>query len=102
MLATATGAVAGAGARFVLPTKNEFNTIKTATDSFFSSTSTVARGSKRSILKYAGIGALIAAGIHTIAKAVKKSKETTDSIEYSKYQAIIDAPEYACEILLYE
>jgi len=31
----------------------------------------------------------------------KPQTEATNSF-YSQYQAIIDAPEYACEILLYE
>ena len=102
MLATASGAVVGAASRFVLPTKKEFGAIKNATDTCFSSKSTMARGANRSILKYAGVGALIAAGIHTLAKMFKKpEKEATNSF-YSQYQAIIDAPEYACEILLYE
>lgn len=103
MLAATTGAAAGAASRFVLPSKNELISLKKSSDSFFSSASLAARGAKRPILKYAAIGALIATGIHAIAKAVKKpQKQTADTFEYSKYQAIIDAPEYACEILLYD
>ena len=33
---------------------------------------------------------------------IGRYKELMDSFEYSKYQALIDAPDYACEILLYE
>ena len=105
MLATATGAALGAGSRFIIPSKGEFSALKNSADSFFSTAATSARGANRSILKYAGAGAIIAAGIHGLVKAFTKKpeKETyTDTFEYSKYAAIIDAPEYACEILLYE
>lgn len=103
MLAATAGAAAGAASRFVMPSKNELGSLKNAKDSFFSSASLSARSANRSILKYAAIGALIATGVHTIAKAFKKPhKENADTFEYSKYQAIIDAPEYACEILLYD
>ena len=103
LLTTATGAALGAGARFVVPTKNEMGALKTASDTFFSNAKTSARGANRSILKYAGIGAVVAAGIHTLAKLFAKNNtsKTADSFEYSKYQALIDAPEYAAEILIY-
>ena len=103
LLTTATGAALGAGARFVVPTKNEMSSFKTASDSFFSNAKTSARGANRSILKYAGMGAVIAAGVHTLAKLFAKNnaQKTGDTFEYSKFQALIDAPEYATEILIY-
>ncbi len=103
LLATAAGAALGAGARFVVPTKNEMGALRTAADSFFSNAKTSARGAGRSILKYAGIGAVGAALVHTLAKLVakKQAPKNGDSFEYSKYQALIDAPEYAAEILIY-
>ena len=103
MLTTATGAALGAGARFVVPTKNEMSSFKTAADTFFSNAQTSARGANRSILKYAGLGAIIAAGVHTLTKLVAKNNASKngDSFEYSRYQALIDAPEYATEILIY-
>ena len=33
--------------------------------------------------------------------AKNNTSKTADSFEYSKYQALIDAPEYAAEILIY-
>ena len=105
MLTTTAGAALGAAARYVVPTKTEWSGIKTSADTFFSSASTMARKTNRSILKYAGIGAVVAAGISMLNKLLAKNSNKfaqTDSFEYSKYQALIDAPEYACEILLYE
>lgn len=104
MLNVATGAALGAAARYITPTKNELKSFNKVADSFFSSTSTLARGANRSILKYAGIGALIAGGLYLLNKLfAKKPQEQPqqDTFEYSKYQALIDAPEYACEILIY-
>ena len=56
------------------------------------------------VLKYAAGGAIIAAGISLLTKLFAKPEKVQqqDTFEYSKYQALIDAPEYACEILLYE
>ncbi len=102
MLSTAAGAALGAGARYIMPTKTEVGKIKAAGDTFFSNAATAARGANRSILKYAGIGALIAAGAHLLSRVITKNNEKyADSFEYSKYQAIIDAPDYATEIFLY-
>ena len=103
LLTTATGAALGAGARFVVPTKNEMSSFRTAADTFFSNAQTSARGANRSILKYAGIGAAVAALVHTVTKLFAKNNapKNGDSFEYSKYQALIDAPEYATEILIY-
>lgn len=104
MLSTATGAALGMGSRYVIPTKAELGTIKNAADTFFSNASTAARGANRSMLKYGAIGALAAATVTLLAKLLsnKQPQAQTDTFEYSKLQAIIDAPEYACEILLYE
>ncbi|MBR5305103.1 MAG: hypothetical protein IKU37_09785 [Candidatus Gastranaerophilales bacterium] len=103
MLSATTGAAIGMGSRYLLPTKAEIKSIGTAADTFFSSASTAARGANRSMLKYGALGAIAAATITLLTKLLsnKKPQTQTDTFEYSKYQAIIDAPEYACEILLY-
>ena len=103
MLTTATGAALGAGVRYILPTKTEMRTFNDVADTFFSNTSVAARGANRSILKYAGIGAVVACGAHLISKLFDKKpqEQYEDSFEYSKLQTFIDAPDYACEILLY-
>jgi len=58
------------------------------------------------MLKYGAVGALAAAAITLLTKLLgakqKQKQEQADTFEYSKLQALIDAPEYACEILLYE
>ena len=92
MLSSALGAAAGIGARYVVPTKTEMSQIinKDAVDTFVSNTATAARGSKRSMLKYGGIGAAIAAGISIIAKAF--SSKNREALEYSKYAALMDTP----------
>lgn len=104
VLTTATGAALGMGARYLVPTKAELSSLKSNSDTFFSSVSTVARGANRSMLKFGAIGAVAAAGIYLVSKLFKKPQEENkfaDSFEYSKYQALIDAPEYACEVLIY-
>ena len=87
------GAVAGSAARYVVPTKNELSSIinKDAVDTFVSNASAVARGSKRSILKYGGFGALIAAGIASVAKFFS-AKNKLANTEYAKYEALLDTP----------
>lgn len=105
MLLGTTGAVLGAASRYYLPTKDELSLIKThQMDSFFSTAKSAARAQSRSILKYAGIGALIAAGIGLIVKLIKDSKlpkqnQNQGKIEYTKMGALIDASDYACEIM---
>ena len=92
MLSSAVGAAAGIGARYVIPTKSELSQIinKDAVDTFVSNSATAARGSKRSMLKYGGIGAAIAAGISLVAKAF--SSKNREALEYSKYAALMDTP----------
>ena len=103
MLTTATGAALGAEARYVVPTKNECKNMKSSSDTFFSNVAANARSANRSILKYATVGAVVAAGVSLVSRLFAKPKQTAqDTFEYSKLQAYIDAPEYACEILLYE
>ena len=107
MLTTATGAALGMASRYVVPTKAEFNSMKNSADTFFSNAATTARGANRSMLKYGGIGAIAAAGIYLASKIFSKDSKQAkqenqgDTFEFSKYQALIDAPEYACELLLY-
>ena len=91
------GAVAGAGLRYILPTKAEMP----AVDTFFSSAAMNARGASRSILKYGGIGALVAAGLALLSKVSKPAPKQETTIEYTKLGALIDAPDYACEIMWY-
>ena len=100
----ATGAVLGMTSRYVIPTKQEFGALRQTADTFFTNAATTARSANRSMLKYGAIGAVIAASITLLAKAIKNQKKPqtyTDTFEYSKYQALIDAPDYACEFLLY-
>ena len=104
VLTTATGAVLGSLSRYVIPAKDEFKNLKTASDSFFSNAATSARGANRSILKYAGVGAVLGAVVH-IAKNLltnnQKKEEPADTFTYSKYGVFADASDYACEIFLY-
>ncbi|MBQ4647406.1 MAG: hypothetical protein IJB79_08670 [Candidatus Gastranaerophilales bacterium] len=106
MFATATGAALGMGSRYLVPTKAEMRSLKSSADTFFSNTATAARGANRSMLKYGAVGALAAAAITLLTKLLgakqEQKQEQADTFEYSKLQALIDAPEYACEILLYE
>ena len=100
VLNTTMGAALGSAARYVVPTKSEMGSMKSCADTFFSNASASARGANRSILKYAGIGALVAGVCHLASRLIsQKNQENADTFEYSKYSAIIDAPEYACEIL---
>jgi len=98
----AMGAIMGAGARYVVPTKAEANSIfnKDAVDTFVSNASAKARGADRSILKYAGIGGAVALLIGGIAKLFPPKTDNKDS-EYSKYGALLDAPDYAVEVMWY-
>lgn len=105
-VSSAIGAVAGAGARYIMPTKSELSSIvnKDAVDTFVSSAATSARGANRSILKYGGIGALIAGGLTLGAKLLSKmfpKTEESESFDYSKMNAFLDAPDYAVEIMWY-
>ncbi len=101
-VASAIGAVAGAGARYVVPTKSELSSLinKDAVDSFISSSAANARGSNRSILKYGGIGALAAAGLALLSK-IFPNKKPENNTDYSKMGALLDAPDYAVEIMWY-
>ena len=92
-LAATAGAAIGTGARYVVPTKDEMSQIfnKPAVDEFVSNASAVARGSKRSILKYGGIGAAIAAGVSLLVNAFSTKNKQLD-VEYSKYEALMDTP----------
>lgn len=106
MLTTAAGAAIGAGVRYVLPTKSEMGSLKNNADTFFSNASTAARGANRSILKYSAFGAIVAAGTYLISKLLKNKqaemKQQIDSEEYNRILALLDSPDYACEILLYQ
>lgn len=101
MGATAGGAMIGAGARYVIPTKNEFSALfnKNAFDSFVTNAAAKTRGSNRSILKYAGIGAIAAFLLSAASKIFPKHANKNE--EYSKYGALLDAPDYAVEIMWY-
>ena len=92
------GAGIGAGLRYILPSKNELKSM----DTFVSSAAMNARGANRSILKYGAIGALIASGLTLLAKVYTKDNSKKDtSLEYTKLGALIDAPDYSCEIMWY-
>jgi len=96
-LSAGLGAAVGAGARYVLPTKNELKSV----DKFVSSAALSARGANRSMLKYGGIGALVASGIALLAKIYNPEHKTNSNTEYTKLGALMDAPDYSCEILWY-
>ena len=83
-LMAAAGAAIGAGARYVLPTKKELSSLL----------------NKESVDTFVSVGALVAAGISIISHALKpkKDEEQFENIQYKKYEAILDAPEYACQI----
>ena len=91
------GALIGAGARYLIPMKSEL----VSADKFISSAAMTARGNSRSILKYGGIGALVAAGLVLLAKTFTPEHKKDDSVEYTKLGALVDAPDYACEIMWY-
>lgn len=103
MLATATGAAMGMGSRYLVPTKAEMKSLGSAADTFFSNAATTARGANRSMLKYGAIGALAAGTIALLAKLFTNKKQETpiDSFEYSRIQAIVDAPDSIAELYLY-
>ncbi len=92
----AVGALAGAASRYVIPTKKEL----ASADAFLSTAAMSARGAKRSILKFGAAGAVIASALALIAKAFKGHKPD-ESVEYTKLGALVDAPDYACEIMWY-
>ena len=105
MLTTATGAALGTGARYIIPTKAEMTSFKSNADTFFSNAATNARGANRSILKYGGIGAIIAGGIYLVSKLFnnQKAREAQmDTVEFTKYQALLETPGYAWEYVLYD
>ena len=101
--AAVSGAAVGTAVRYLAPTKKELSSIfnKDAVDSFKSNASAMARANSRSLIKYAGVGALVAVGLKYVSKFFKSAKEAQDTFEYSKYAAIVDAPDYACEIMWY-
>lgn len=96
-LCAGVGALAGAGARYFMPTKAELS----GTDKFISSAAMNARANGRSILKYGAIGALIATGLALLAKTFTPEHKKDDSVQYSKLGALVDASDYACEIMWY-
>jgi len=106
MLTTAMGGAMGAGARYLVPTSAEMKSFKTATDSFLSNASVAARGANRSILKYSAAGAVVAAGLYLASKIFGNKNAQTpkyeDTFEYSKYAALIEAPDIAGEFFLYD
>ena len=91
------GAAVGAGLRYIIPTKAELSSV----DSFVSTTAMAARSQGRSILKYGAIGALFATGIALLSKAIHNRQNSDTSVEYTKLGALVDAPDYACEIMWY-
>ena len=96
-ICAAAGAAAGAGARYLVPTKTEMKSV----DSFVSSAAMSARGANRSILKYGAAGAAIAAGLNLLAKAFTPEHKKDKSVEYTKLGALMDAPDYSCQFIWY-
>ena len=91
------GAAVGAGMRYIIPTKAELSSV----DSFVSSAAMAARSEGRSILKYGAVGAFLASGIALLSKAIHYKHNSDTGIEYTKLGALVDAPDYACEIMWY-
>ena len=91
------GAVVGAGARYLVPSKNEM----LSADKFISSAAMNARANGRSILKFGAIGALAASGLALLAKLFTPEHKSDANVEYSKLGALVDASDYACEIMWY-
>lgn len=103
VLKSAAGAALGAGLRYIVPTKDEFKALyqKDSKDCFLSKQKLNARGESRSILKYAGFGALIALGLSLVNQIFKPKNNKEKEITYTKYAALLDAPAYSCEIMWY-
>ncbi len=103
VLMSAAGGALGAGLRYIIPTKEEFQAIynKNSKDCFLSSSKMNARGESRSILKYSGFGALIALGLSFAGRLLTPKTENQKNITYTKYGALLDAPAYSCEIMWY-
>jgi len=99
----ALGAVIGAGIRYIAPTKSEMGQIlnKDAFKKVMSKANTAARGESRSILKFAGLGALVATGLNLMGKAISSIKAEQNNLHYdnSKYGAFFDSGDCACEIM---
>lgn len=93
LLSAGGGAIAGAGLRYILPTKNESTPIK----NFFSADAMKARCADRRILKYGALGALIALGCALLIRAFKPQEKNDATIEYSKLGVFIDTPDYTYE-----
>ena len=93
ILPAAAGAVAGGVARYLAPTKAEMVNFlnKETTDSFVSQAKVSARSANRSMLKYAGVGALVAGAAALVAKAFSPQPKSPSTVEYSKYGAVIDS-----------
>ena len=92
------GAVLGAGARYIVPTKDEMKSV----DTFISSAAINARSANRSILKYGLIGAIGASALAMLAKVfTPEHKQDNNNTEYTKLGALIDAPDYSCEVMWY-
>ncbi len=103
MLLGTTGAVVGGLSRYVVPKKGELSSfgdiLKADT---FTNSKMAARAKDRSILKYAGIGAVVMAGAGLVAKLIKNSKiekNNPEQVEYTKLGMLIDSSDYACEIV---
>ena len=91
------GAVLGAGARYIMPTKEEMKSV----DTFISSAAMNARSANRSMLKYGAIGALAASGLALLTKVFTPEHKQDNNTEYTKLGALIDAPDYSCEVMWY-
>lgn len=91
-LSTVAGAAVGAGARYLLPTKEQMKSMfsKESVDSFVLSANK--RGAERSILKYTAVGAVIAAGLNLVAKTFSKTNREKQEFDFTKYEALHDTP----------
>ena len=88
--AAVVGGTCGAFSRYVLPSKTQM-------DSFVSTAKNAAKN--RSILKYAGGGAIIALALASLKKVFDKF--TIQDSEFDKLDVLMDASPDACAILWY-
>lgn len=97
VLSACLGAAVGAAARYVVPNKGEMKQMfnKDAFKNAAKKASTASRAQSRSILKYAGFGAVIG----LLANTLIKHKTSNYHVENSKIGALLDSSECASEIM---
>lgn len=102
VVTAAAGAATGVVARYIMPTKAELSKAinKDVVDTFTNSAAIAARSAKRSAAKYGVLGAFFALSAKALYE-IFRGNNNNRAQEYSKLGALIDAPDYACEMLWY-